>query len=1323
MVEQLLSNGSTTVIHHILYTLLYAHDISKKPSASRSRKKKPENQEEEGNDNGEIESLVDCMVNMQDAGRMKPETTPSKRCAPDKTKKEELEKFLEGFYSASVSGSHFDIMEKLQDILLFYSVEQRRPLRLLSTHALTLMLKEFGVLCMQKIGLAAEAKERNKEDAEEKEKEAKEQEKWLRNSLEIFKDKVLLRRNSDVMPEVRVLIAECLQKLVQKECIHFILDKRLSKVIGQLVFDKNKNVKKLALALASEILEVARHFHKDKKSEENDAAAIKEHLENMYDARHISKIIQIGYLDTPPVAIQAIRTLSLMKAQDMLDDYAIDFVCKLTLRKSPQIAKEAAQFAIERVGEGKVLGTEYAIKEDKTVFDYSPREAIQSAETLSTLLMKVVSDVNERKKKKSLEMAIDAFEKVTVSVYDLRSMCDLLMRGEKDQATESKLPEEQLNILADILHIAFKKTRNIGDEDDKSEYTGFKKRIVGESDSILLNYMPQLLTVHKHSPRVASLIKAACLIAVESIKSSETHLKQTLKTLKRVCDIFSTSTHEESIAVACKLFYYYSKLTYIDGGFSSKVVQQYERFLNETCALLETGSDELRTSKHILLVKLPIILGYVDIEQITFAQERLIGPITKVLTEWQNPASQDNPKEPIHESNLQLLSKSLFYIHANAFAYLYTHSAEQCDKYQPEKYDALRKAILGVFTQNIKREENDMEFRMKLFALVCNILCAISSDSIRVKYNHLYYDIDNEILGTLNDFFLTFVRKTYENSEEIKFPQDDVLDNHNTTILEVNQSVQTLILTCEKVFHSELAVWYLAVFGSNQSNQIVNQTAKVFLRKLQEKCFVYNNRSMYYMYVKESISACYSFAFQYPEKHAREIARKQNNDGLELSTSQYYNLQRAKDLVSLVIEASPIKKEAESGKKSAEEEAKHKTQVELFQNFVIDLMKESLRSSNNFAMLDVVQICITSDLYTKEKMSWIYQLFEALSLHVQKVDTTIDDVHKKQLADFKSALFKKAAALRVKRGSNGKAVKKPGSNKKDDPIIENKSVASEDKKEKSKDEEKSKDAISKKGKKKIVEDEEEEKAKEQENKKDEKMITEEDEKKSKEQENKKDEEPIADEKPKELESKKDEEKDAKEIEEKLKELQRKDEEKDAKENEEKSKEPESKKSEELIPEDNERKSLEQVNTNEEKVIAEDEKPKEPENTNEEKMIAEDEKPKESENTNEEKAIGEDDKPKESENSNEEKVIAKVDNKHKESDNNNEEKVIAEEDKPKEPENKKEEEPIAKEGKKSKKGKNKKEPKRKMSNDASKTKEGEREVKKKLGDPAEEEEEK
>ncbi len=938
-----------------------------------------------------------------------------------KTKKESnlrlhAHKCLEAFATAVVNLGDFGLLEKLFEVLVWTTGLEKRQIRYLGVDACMELLATFCSLSKSKQSLVEELGQHSERPAKERTEEARKQVEWLKKMIERLQKQVLYERVNDIMPEIRAAIAGMLVRVSADESLHLLLNKPTMKLVGQLLFDHNKGVKKRALDVAANVLRSVKGPELSLPQ-----TKIKDAVLDMYDERHIARIIRIGYQDMGTVAVKAVKTLEGMYRQNMLDEVAIDSTCRLVMRKfPPQVAREAARFIVKVLCEGKILGLEYEVQEGRPSFSQNEVRAKASVGLLADILARGIASIPLGLRQKTVQDAMSALETETVSAFDVKSMCDLLMRGEKDQQSESKLKENQQDAICHMLLAATRRIDRLREEKEGVDrhYEAFKKAMLSNVDGILLGSLPKLLSLQRHNDRVQYLTKIAHLISRETVVGNTVNLLQLQKIFKKTQEVFRVATSERVARAASRALARMAGENPVDPTFAAKLSQLYEDTIHQIDDFLRVTEGMKNRSPS--LMKLPLISASCETKQISLLQTVIVPLITeRFLSSIPMKAAADSSEDST-DTNLLHIFNGLFALYANALTQMCREGGEKLD---PEKFEQLRQEVLAAFVASIKLFEEKVQVSARCWILLSNLIVVSSNDTMRLKYNDLYYDVDRIVLSAMTDYLLDFIRLKFENDEEIVRPPA-ALSEDQQLVLEMNRALQLLIQSCEPVFQTELSVMYLAIFGSNQKNALLGESMRTFLRRLSARCVLHRGKSMYFMYVKEAITTCFNFGFQYPDMHSEELQRRLKAEGRKLDCRKYYSLLRAKELMKLVLSCcnfalpdpdADTEEDLEANKQVLE-------QVELFGTFVIDLLKESLRSAGNFPLLEVVQMGVITDAFPKEKLGWMIQLYDALTQHVLHVDPTVDEDNKALLAEFKNGLYQKAATRQIKRTPYGKAL-------------------------------------------------------------------------------------------------------------------------------------------------------------------------------------------------------------------------------------------------------------------------------------------------------------
>ena len=148
-----------------------------------------------------------------------------------------------------------DFLDELIEVAFYSSSAEKRSIRYMGVHTAMILLISLGRLCNKKIELIDELNDNSQKTAKKRKEEAKDQIKYLKSKLKQIRKQVLISRSIDVMLEIRLEVADTLLKITADETLYLIIDNSIAKTMGQLLYDKNKTVKKRALKIAAEVLE------------------------------------------------------------------------------------------------------------------------------------------------------------------------------------------------------------------------------------------------------------------------------------------------------------------------------------------------------------------------------------------------------------------------------------------------------------------------------------------------------------------------------------------------------------------------------------------------------------------------------------------------------------------------------------------------------------------------------------------------------------------------------------------------------------------------------------------------------------------------------------------------------------------------------------------------------------------------------------------------------------------------------------------------------------------------------------------------------------
>jgi len=478
-------------------------------------------------------------------------------------------------------------------------------------------------------------------------------------------------------------------------------------------------------------------------------------------------------------------------------------------------------------------------------------------------------------------------------------------------------------------------------------------------DMILLQNMPELLTIHKENKRIAALLKACSIISIENvIDSSDIIQKQALKILKFACELFKKCDSDSKLnTIICKLLNNFSQFDSINIKFSTKPEKLY-------CQYFTDIKSDLISKKITItqLKRLSIILGYLPKNTVLKTAEILYTILLNSLIESD-------------QENLLMLSKNLFCLNTSIISYYLNTNDLSTDK-----FIEIRNETLKVLVGHMKGTNNSLEIRANMFCTICNFMCLISNDSIKINKPNLYFEPDLELLEELKEFYNLIIN----------------LENASKTInlseihYEMHKSLTFLILSNQKIFNSELAILQIISAFLNDSNE--SQEFELLLKSQAKILFEKCNSKLYFQFTKKCILACF------------------NADPLLKTDSEKCQnlLIKITDLVKFF--KNGCLKNTNNTTENLKNFIISNTDLENYQGFVIDFLKEILKKSENFPLLEIIHEFIDKNVYTKEKLARLYQLFDAVAQHVLKVDPNISSENRQYLEKFKSRIFAKCTS-------------------------------------------------------------------------------------------------------------------------------------------------------------------------------------------------------------------------------------------------------------------------------------------------------------------------
>lgn len=953
--------------------------------------------------------LARAIVQKRDVQEVKTTLATSKKDKVNAKKRKQAEQFIETLVSTAVNEEKYEFLDEFLEVALVSSESEKRNARHMGVHTAMVLLSSFGKQCKSKSLFIEELRQNTQSTAKERKREAKEQVNYAKKALNKLR-KVLVKRSIDVMPEIKVVIADTLIKMQTEGTLQLIIDKSIARVMAQFLHDKNKTVKKRALSIVVQVLELL-----DKSAESEDSLeGIYEFMSEIYDETHVTRILQMAYNEVAAVAVKAIQALSGMYKKSVLDDTSVDFACRLVLRRTPRVACEAAKFIVQTFGQGKILGLEYELKKNSTVFSYNETAARRSILELTQIIGRATSSLAPCYQHKAISDSLEALEKETVSVFDLKSLSNLLSRGEREQRAEWRADEQQQDAACHMFCWAARKIDGLRNtENAESEWDRFRNAVVGQVDYLVLTSVNALLPLLKHTERVRYVIKAVNFVSIEAVRTNGINLLELRKIIETLCAMFSTTNSEKVVKAISKVLHRIEKETDIEPELGIRIEEMQGSLLEQVRDVLSSLEGIKRKASS--LMKLSVVASNCSPGMIRLMQDTILPLLSDKNLQGSVLSNEGGSGSGFVKENVLYIIKGVFMMYANAFVFLCQNP--NTELLTIERFEQLRQDVLAIHVACMKMHEENLQLSGKLWTSLANLIAISSNDGTREKHNNLYYDPDNMILAAMTEVLAYFVKAVSENDEEVE--EKGEIAGEKEVLLGMSRAMQTLALSCEAVFHTELSVLYLAIFGSNKKNSLTYEGMGQFVYKLSKRCVSFKGKSMYYIYIKEAILTCFNYDFQYAEVHSEELLKRIKEEKRNIEYKRFYSLLRAKELMKLVLAECHF---FASAGEDEEELEKAKTAMEQYNNFVVDLLKESLRTADNFPLLEIVQMGVLVEVFGWERLNWLLQLFDALSQHVLKVDESIKEEDEIMLKEFRNELLQRIAAKRIKRTPLGKAI-------------------------------------------------------------------------------------------------------------------------------------------------------------------------------------------------------------------------------------------------------------------------------------------------------------
>ncbi len=670
-----------------------------------------------------------------------------------------LSDFLSNFAAAAVRND-VATLETVLASIIHYSGSSVRPVRSLAVRAATALLRGMCALLV-----APDAAE------------------WLRGKISQIKNEVVMKRKDDVSSDVRKSIAETVLGIIEDsdafpreeaaQVLQQVFDRGLS--VGML-YDHNRRVRTLGLKIAAEVLRLVRSPNSP--------------LPSPYTQPSVSRVIQLAYKDrSHATAAQAVKTLGEMFLGGLLEDEtALRYACGLVLR--PIVAAEAAEFVVGTVGKGKILGVRYPAGCSKS-------RSAESVLELAHILQAVIAPVPEPIQKHCMVRAVSALESATGSIFDLETMCGLLV---DIQASDVPL----LDTLALMLRAAVKNLQS------DSGLRNPQRNVASQRlYSVLAGNMGQILHMHAASARVAHLIKVSAALIKVAVPGTLT--REISSIVQIIWGIFMATSIPQVSAAACRVL---NKFANTSPDLEAMISEFHLSFLSKF------------EVQHNPPEKLPLIC--------CFCGERCIGYVQKNLLENFAMLVLD-PKQGIVQANSVLLA--LFNLSANAFVSISRHGdAKEC-QYPPEAFPALLGDLVPLFLAATKKHDLDSR-GSRAFILLAKLVAMVGNEVVRTRSSRLFYSLDVYVLDSMTQYALRYCLHRGE---------------HDPEFHAVGTAIHVLLLSCEAVFGSRMLILYLGVFASSRESD----DGRGFIRRLQGRLSV----PMFYAYMRSATVYASRFRF------------------------------------------------------------------------------------------------------------------------------------------------------------------------------------------------------------------------------------------------------------------------------------------------------------------------------------------------------------------------------------------------------------------------------------------------------------------------------
>ena len=799
-------------------------------------------------------------------------------------------------------------------------------------------------------------------------------------------------------------------------------------IISVWLYDKFPKIRIQAVKILSTLLEDTQIREKTKK---------------IFTANK-NRILELLEDEVPEVSIATIEFFNQFAECGQLTQRTKEIIGRLIFHKDMRIKEEVSKFICEKYLEN-ILKFSDCIREEKTNYEESEQKSRHTLLEITKFLSKIIptlpSGYNAWER---LDKTVHYLSSETSSLYDLKSMCKLLLRGEGEQSTESKLPDDQILIVLQLLKVTFAKIKGlqirVGDIDSavtagkgrgavNNEERKFVNHINKSRDHIILRYGLRILRTNRtRGENLRPFLYILEMLNFSDIVRAPLESKELEKIYEEGLKIYFLTT---DIQVMKSLGDFMCSVlaagTKSNKSFEEQTKHEVDNIFSRVKGMFNPntpGFEEYWKHPRVEINNL-CFLCTVMVNPSIYSFGELGEMAIRTLTHFVTGGTGGAPHTELHVGNVKAILNLVMNLDAAWFNQLRsTLLGEHGGEGDPEwaegltqYYSALHIQFLDMICSTLNLHIGDMELMGSIMEVLFNMLIYASNDVLRESLPALYQHPPNFVIEALTGVFESLMSK--HSHMGLNWTLEDIASIPDSPqFQQITTYLFKILTSITPILFSKLCVKFISIMGSNTKNKIgsgvVKELIAIYYNKTEDP--VVNPTEppepttpephLFWLGMKSALFNCYFTPFVVPEGMEEEIRKRQVGEGFgDVGGDVYYRMLRCRQLANLIMSFQGLRK------------------VDgYFTRFIAGCIQDALRSKETIPVLEGVRQFIRHGTFQRGQLYNVSKQLNIITEHIQKVEPNLQPSHLLIIKEFNDHLLQKARGKQVLRDRKGKAL-------------------------------------------------------------------------------------------------------------------------------------------------------------------------------------------------------------------------------------------------------------------------------------------------------------